>query len=486
LYKEEAFVFNRSFDPNHFLAWLSVGLVIYLWISIQPEHHRKTHYVAPIFGASLALAQVVGFSWGAVGVGFAFCVSMLVFVSIEKPAHAVSLMLILYVCRPWEVMPSNDAWLQVPRWCIWFWLLVWLASSLREAKFEYLRPIRSRGFIKFFVMGLWALASVSVSSNVEGSLRYYADTLFRAQFLVVVIALTVRSRSDVRLVSFAFALGIATLCLSSLWRFEGYDATIDVPKLLEGESVSVKRLEAFGSLGNSNDIAAVATIPLGFSLPLIFCRNASVVQRVFALLVVALIGRVVVASQSRGALLALLVQAGLYAISRSKKPTRLAALLVLAVSISLPVLSHLIGRNADDLDASTESRMNYYVTGMRMAIYSPIFGQGFGRYPYEFERFSTETLHEWGLRTAHSSWILVLSETGFVGLFIFLLINIRMFNACWKMRDAHPALLLALAGYSFSILFLSHTWLMFPWILFSIIEVAFYFHTKGEAVNGRA
>ncbi|MEN9827270.1 MAG: hypothetical protein RI953_3015 [Pseudomonadota bacterium] len=179
--------------------------------------------------------------------------------------------------------------------------------------------------------------------------------------------------------------------------------------------------------------------------------------------------------------MAAVAQCGLLFVARSKRPGRMTFILAMIVGVLGSFANQLLGRNSEDLDASTESRMNYYVTGLYMTFNSPIWGQGFGRYPYEFERFSPLILHEWGLRTAHSSWVLVLAETGLVGLFLFTLIHLHIAKSCWALRKIQPSLLLSFAGYSFTILFLSHSWLMFPWILFALADLQFKFSNIRES-----
>lgn len=335
------------------------------------------------------------------------------------------------------------------------------------------------------MMAFWALISVIFSQDPATSFQNYVDTLMRAIILVVVIGLTAKRNKDVQFLSSAFVIGVVSLSLFSLWRFEGYDQFLPVGLIERNENQNERRLEAVGSLGNSNDIAAVVMIPLGFLFPTLFDRRESLIKKTFFTVIIIFLFKAILASQSRGALIASIAQCGILFLSRSKHPLRFGTILLTCLVCLAPLANHVMGRDAEDLDASTESRLNYYITGIRMAIYSPLWGQGFGRYPFEFERFSTETLHEWGHRTAHSSWILVLSETGFVGLLIFALLHIRIFMICWKIREIQPGFLLAVAGYSITIIFLSHSWLMFPWILFALVETTQIVQNDEEDNAGR-
>jgi hypothetical protein len=472
LWQEEKFIFRLQSDESHYLVWLALGLIIHCILMQNRSLRSQNQSPLTSLGPALLFAFLCSLQWHFTGFVLAAALLTSLISAWRSPVNALCVTIIFYVCRPWEVIPANEWWLQLPRWCIILWLLSWLRNPWGDMSEVAQFFLNARGYLLLFAMAFWALVTVAFSRDPSGSFQYYADTLFRAFFLVFIIFLTVRSPKDVRRLSIAFATGVATLSIFSLWRFQGLDQPHHLPFIDLESRPDGRRLEAVGSLGNSNDIAAVVMIPLGMLWPLILSGRQRLVKRVASAAVAVLLLATIKASQSRGALIGAVAQCGLYFVARTRYPIRFAFILFATVTIAAPFANKFMGRDADDLDASTESRMNYYVTGLRMALYSPIWGQGFGRYPYEFERFSTATLHEWGLRTAHSSWVLVVAETGFAGLFIFTAIHIRMFVTCWKLREEYCGLFLALAGYSITILFLSHSWLMFPWILFALIEAS--------------
>jgi hypothetical protein len=472
LWQEEKFIFRLQPDESHYLVWLALGLLTHSLLIQMRTLHFEDQSSLKVLAPALLFAFLCSLQWHFSGFVLAAALFTSLISAWRSPVNALCVTIIFYVCRPWEVIPANEWWLQLPRWCITLWLLSWLRNPWGDRSEVSQLFLNAKGYLLLFAMAFWALVTVAFSRDPAASFQYYADTLFRAIFLVFIIVLTVRSAKDVRKLSIAFATGVATLAFFSLWRFQGLDQPHQLPFIDLGSRSEGRRLEAVGSLGNSNDIAAVVLIPLGMLWPLILSRRERLGIRVASATVALLLFATIKSSQSRGALIAAVAQCGLYFVARARNPIRFAFLFFATVAIVAPLANKFIGRNADDLDASTESRMNYYVTGLRMALYSPVWGQGFGRYPFEFERYSSATLHEWGLRTAHSSWILVVAETGFAGLFIFTAIHIRMFVTCWQLREEYCGLFLALAGYSITILFLSHSWLMFPWILFALIEAA--------------
>lgn len=471
MWEEEKFALKIETNFSHYILFLGVGLC--LWAFHEPaKSSQRVRYIflfRCFFSAAIAFSK--GIQEGFSAFVFFFGLLLCVFGSLWSVCQSVGLTLILYICRPWEFLPANDWWAQVPRQCIWLWLFAWLGTLQHDSRLmlEHFRGSRGVGLSLLF--GVWCLLTTFLSHDPSGSLQYFFDTFFRALTLVVILHLSLRSTQDVERIQFAFVIGVTTLAVYSLWRFFGYDINAPLDLLQRDFSDAGRRLEAVGSLGNSNDIAAVTLIPLGFLWPRILSARIGLGERLVSLLVAFVLLKVLQTSQSRGALLATAAQCGFFFVIRSKHPKRLALILGLGVGVLGTFANQLLGRHSDDLDASTESRMNYYVTGLIMALKSPLWGQGFGRYPYEFEKFSPVILYEWGLRTAHSSWILVIAETGLVGIVLFSAIHWHIAKSSWTLRHAAPALLLSFAGYSFTILFLSHSWLMFPWILFTLVDV---------------
>lgn len=471
MFEEEKFVFKLVNDSSHYLFFLGVALCCWHLTGKlgRPHSTPDADRFELLFASAIAfsVSTVLGIS------SFIFVLGLIlsVFSALRSAREAVGLTLILYICRPWEVFPNSEAWLQVPRQCIGLWLLSWLRELVVNPRLVFDSAKLSKGVGLTLIFGIWCFLTTFVSKDVAGSQDYFLNTLFRALTLVVILHLTVRSVADAQRLQIAFFIGVSALAVFGLWRFHGFDQEAPLNLLQRINNDAARRLEAIGSLGNSNDIAAVILIPLGCLWAWMLSFDSRALMRLFSVGFCSLLMMAIFSSQSRGALLAVVAQAGMFFVQKSNHPKKLMGVLVCAVLASSLVASQLMGRYEDDLDASTESRMNYYVTGFYMLLNSPVWGQGFGRYPYEFERFSPLILHEWGLRTAHSSWVLVFSETGLVGLLLFACINYSVAFSSWRLRRTSPNLLLSYTGYSLTIIFLSHTWLMFPWILFSLIDL---------------
>jgi O-antigen ligase len=129
-------------------------------------------------------------------------------------------------------------------------------------------------------------------------------------------------------------------------------------------------------------------------------------------------------------------------------------------------------RSSEDLEGSSAGRKTYLKAGIRMGFLNPIFGVGFNAFPESLQRYSTESLEESKQMTAHNSWVLAFAETGPIGLILFTATFVMTLMLAWQIYAAQPEFLLALVGYGVSIFFLSHTYLIYPYLLYALVHVA--------------
>jgi O-antigen ligase len=213
-------------------------------------------------------------------------------------------------------------------------------------------------------------------------------------------------------------------------------------------------------LADPNDLAAliVMTLPIGlrrFKSP-------------FNLLLLLLDCYAIWKTSSRGAILALGITLAFYFVVRiegyTKKALTIAVLVLLVTRISAG-----LGRESDDLEQSTSSRLNYWKAGINMVMHQPILGVGFMNYPHEFERYAPEIEYEWGERTAHSSWILIMAETGLLGLGLFAAVYYQVLRKAWNLKAIYPELFYSALAYGSAMTFLSHCYTLYPWFISGLI-----------------
>jgi O-antigen ligase len=232
------------------------------------------------------------------------------------------------------------------------------------------------------------------------------------------------------------------------------------------------RLESASIWGNSNDLAALICLILPFSAEIIYKKSATRFLR-YILLAFILISLWL--TQSRGAFLALIFGATVvFFISYdSKRWLKIIGLVALT-----PLIAYLlIFRSESDLADSSSARKNYIIAGVSMFSTSPIYGVGAGNYPNLYE-YHTPEFYEWGQRNAHSTWIIPLAEGGLIGFLVFLFLYLDIFQRLIKIIKVDQGLTMSFVAYSVAMSFLSHTYSLLPYLIFSIVIIKFRLHQQ--------
>jgi O-antigen ligase len=174
-------------------------------------------------------------------------------------------------------------------------------------------------------------------------------------------------------------------------------------------------------------------------------------------------------AQSRGAMLGLAMQlltAG-FLRAKGKWLSRMVLIGILGVGYGLTLTK--IGRDAAEMQESSDSRIMYWKAAISMTLHHPVFGVGFGHYPDTYNQYSSGERYEYGRRTAHSSWFLVFAESGLVGGSLFLAFFLLILKTAWRNRQRWPEQLYALVGYGVVMSFLSHTYTFYFYLLAGVI-----------------
>jgi putative inorganic carbon (HCO3(-)) transporter len=231
-----------------------------------------------------------------------------------------------------------------------------------------------------------------------------------------------------------------------------------------------QRLESVGILANSNDIASIFVLAIPFCLFMILKSRLRPFSWIVGLAAMTIMSSLIWDSQSRGALLALFcVFAGwLFLNIKNKRLIALAMVLGLAGTIGT---FKLMTRGAADLEGSTSNRIIFWKAGANMAIRNPVFGVGYWGFNRNFSSYAIDgDLGTEGKNmTAHSSWVLAMAEGGFIALGLFVSLWLYAMFLAWKQRKEDPEYFMALSGYGMAMSFLSHTYMLYPYILLAIV-----------------
>ena len=189
--------------------------------------------------------------------------------------------------------------------------------------------------------------------------------------------------------------------------------------------------------GNSNDLAALTFFPLSMSVALALTEKKGWIKRA-ALTGVAALPLMILLTQSRGALIAL-VTTGLIFFMTFGRGKRLKALLTLAAAsiVILPLVPQSAWKrfqgmsaltNTDtileaDPEGSAEARYNIWRVARVIISENPITGIGLGAYPRAHATYSPRIagipVAAIGFRDTHSTYLNVAAETGIPGAVLF-------------------------------------------------------------------
>jgi O-antigen ligase len=377
-----------------------------------------------------------------------FALAMGSFLSVLNPAFALCFMMSMILMRPWEVMVGNELMLEVPRFSMFF-AAAWAGFYVCVVDRFHFRF--HRVLVLLLAYALWLFMSTAVTPNPAEALKGIGDTIVRAVVLFFLVYTLIRDEFSV----WAFKVTLVTILacvglIAIIFWAEGY--------------TDGGRIIAFGLFSNTNDIAAVMTLLLPLAATPFF-RKSTLLEKAIAMVPVSIALGVMGLAQSRGAIMSLGAATGVWAFRRIQRKT-LALVLVGGILVGGYGFTKIFSREAGDLEGSAESRKSFMISGIRMALFNPVFGVGYGQFPSNYEHYATEITHEFGKRTAHSSWILALAESGWIGLGLYLAFFIMGAVMCGiQVAPRDPTWLFAAASYGVSMTFLSHTYLLFPFIL---------------------
>jgi len=144
---------------------------------------------------------------------------------------------------------------------------------------------------------------------------------------------------------------------------------------------------------------------------------------------------------SRGGFLVFLIMCVIFWL-RSKHKIRAILIVVFLTALLLPTFPQSfwdrmdsITATSDERDASAASRIYYWELGIEMAKHHPVFGVGHRAYSEAYNNFDHTQGRFGSKREVHSSWFGILSEWGFPGIILFLMIYFYSIYSCIQSRN---------------------------------------------------
>ncbi|WP_372655365.1 O-antigen ligase family protein [Halobacteriovorax sp.] len=406
--------------------------------------------------------------WGYEGIFLSIEFALLVILSVFDTKFAVAFFIYVMISRPWETY-VNDMMLSFPRDV--FFLVVF--------SFVFHKAIRKRFYFQWnsaslmlFLFAVWMFFSVVTSSDVSNGLRNYIDLFTKGVLVYFLIVNVVDRKEYVAPIQIAMVIGI----------FE--KACISLYKTFFLESVAAgQRLTSTGILENSNDIAAILILGIPLTSYFFRTRDNKWLVRAISLFIFFLYSILVWKAKSRGALLGVGSLMASYYWIRAKDKKK--AMILLGVfGLVLFGLIKSIKRDSSDLEGSTNNRIIYWKSAINMGIRKPIFGVGYNGYNRHFAEYAVGSIGSEGKnRTVHSNWLLPLAEGGIPAFIFYMAFWFYGFRAAYRLRFLHPEYILAIVAYGTTITFLSHTYLLYPYILLGLTISTEQFYSKDELLE---
>ncbi len=322
--------------------------------------------------------------------------------------------------------------------------------------------------VLFFAV--WTFFSIIPSGQVVGALIDYNEIFIKGIIVYFLIVNVVDKKEFILPIQSALVLGITEKALMSFYN------TIFLGIVSDGD-----RMTGIGILENSNDIAAIMILVIPFTLAFLKEIRPTVLKYVLGTAVFSFYFFLIWQSRSRGAILGVgALAVGWFWLQAQNKKTA-SIIVVLGLGACLGAMS-LIKRDAADVESSTSNRKIYWGAALNMGVRHPVFGVGYNGFPlnlltYTNGHVGTEGKH----KTAHSTWLLALAETGVIGFTFYMGIWIFALRSAWAMRFAHPEFLLGMLSYGTAITFLSHTYMLYPYILLGMTVASGQFYMKSAA-----
>lgn len=169
---------------------------------------------------------------------------------------------------------------------------------------------------------------------------------------------------------------------------------------LDGERLSLARIRWYGLFNDPNDLGLLFIITVPFLIDMLMKRKFIIPIISLPLIIIALYH-----TNSRGSMLACVVAVGAYFLIRyrSKKGLIIGLMLIIPLMLFGPSrMGEISGK-----EESAYGRIESWYQGYQMFKSNPLFGVGMGNYT------------DYHYLTAHNSFVLVMAELGFVGLFCF-------------------------------------------------------------------
>lgn len=354
------------------------------------------------------------------------------------------------------------------------------------------RTFRSRAAWYWIGFFLWMIVGIPFSYWRGGSTNMLYDYSRVCMPLLIVVGGLATNWKEVRAVFYTIAMaGLINLLTARIFAKE------DNGRL---------NMQASGTIGNSNDLAAHLLIVLPFILFISMDRKRNPILRFAMLPLIAYGITVILGTASRGGLIALgavFLFMLLRATPKQRVVAAVAGIVLAAGSLAilpgatLGRLGSLFGGHNEEAEESGESRSYLFWTSVEYTIQHPVFGVGLA----QFANFEGKSRVEEGMRgnwhATHCSWTQVSSECG-IPAFLFFVLGIgsalALVHRTWRQARAQGfpdisnacfCYLMAMIGFLIALTFLANAYRFYlPAMIGLAISMSFVARKQMSAKTG--
>ena len=300
--------------------------------------------------------------------------------------------------------------------------LAWHLIITRSIK-PFLTPELS-WFLAFFIL---VTLGIAFASNRGLAIAAYTGNYVKITIMVFAIAWLIRTEKE-----FAIACNMIVICGIAIAMVAVNNKANGIG-LVEGTRVTIGR-DIDSVLGDPNDLALVLSFPISFAAGLAVTKGRGRFSRCLGALGYVLIASGILATQSRGGLLAIVAVSSVFAFYKIRSKLVVASLggLGMLVLIAFAGISDRSSGGASEsgVDESAQGRLYAWEAAFNMANKHPLSGVGLDNFTMNYFFYSP---HWDGMNHAvHSTWFGVLAETGYVGLCIFLVLVFKTVKSLYQ------------------------------------------------------
>ena len=433
--------------------------------------NHSVGYLRVSFGLKAAVfcTFIIGLSgyffihWSWSGLILGIFLSFLITLSLIHPKYAISCFTFMMISRPWEFVEA-ELFSSFPRDFFYICALSFIAHSLIQKKFYFRWNLACTFTLGYAV---WSFFSVFVTVNPNYFLYEYMEVFSKGIIIYFLIVNIVDREDYIYPIQVALVTAILEKAVTSFYK-----------SVVLGITADGDRLTSVGILENSNDIAAILILSVPFLLARFRKGISTPLKVIIYSLILTLYSYLIWESKSRGAILGFGVLFIVWIFINLKSLKQIITTSVIGLAILLGLILS-VQRDSGDINESTNNRITYWKAGMKMGLKNPILGVGYSNFQMKlFEYTDGHVGSEGRYKTVHSNWILPWAESGIPGFILYMSIWITCLFYSWRLRFAHPEFIMALASYGVAITFLTHTYMLYPWILLAIITSSIKFNSS--------